>query len=398
MSNNLVFDVNFTPKIENDLLSTFKLCIDYNKKGLNPYNNKIHTSWDINRNTNNLEICRGDINEMLDKYTIEDLYILHSIIDNDDTVTDSKKFSIQTSNGLNIISNIDKILDCNNLKLIIEIENLMNIVKCNNCYIQINSIQTGGSLSYNKLTKNTFPYNKCIFGKILSSDNKNIVDTTFKIIPDGLSIYDKSKEYKILKDKGWILVNNDYVKKINIGDIIKIGSNKIKIIKNDFGYSYDTNARDYMEDRFVINTNLCNIGGDNCYFYAIFDGHGGYRASEYAKHNLYKILKRNLLDLKLGIYKFKNEYLSLKTPKNESFFSKNFSDPKNIYCKKIIKKLVHTNKNIDDFIDRNTFCELKMSDNSQITNTDEIYNFIKTEYNNYKKYIDLLKKYNGYTK
>lgn len=392
MSNNLVFNINFTPKIENDLLSTFKLCLDYNKKGLNPYNNKIHTSWDINKDTNILEIPKNEILEMLNTYTIEDLYLLHSIIDDDDTVTDSKKFSIQTSNGLNIVSNIDKILDCNNLNLIIELENLMNIVKCNRCYVQINDVQKGGGISFSNIDNNSFPYNKCIFGKILSSDNKNTVDTTFKISPDGISINDNNKEYKILKDKSWVLVNNDYVKKINIGDIVKIGSNKIKIIKNDFGYAYDTNARDYMEDRFIINTNLCTIGDNNFYFYAIFDGHGGYRASEYAKHNLYKIVKKNILKLNIKLHQFKNNYVSLSDKNKTSFFNKNFENPKKISCKKIIKKIIHTNKNFDDYINKDTFCELKMVDHSENTNKDEIFSFIQNEYSNYKKYIDYIKK------
>lgn len=55
----------------------------------------------------------------------------------------------------------------------------------------------------------------------------------------------------------------------------------------DFGADQYQGQREYNEDRILLSVNV-KILGKVYNFFGVFDGHGGYAASEYAKCNLVK--------------------------------------------------------------------------------------------------------------
>lgn len=71
--------------------------------------------------------------------------------------------------------------------------------------------------------------------------------------------------------------------------------------------------RPHMEDRFVINENIKNTGVS---LFAVFDGHGGDFAAEYAAKNLIEALKNRVIDIKNIIKegRIKEDYVSNKAP------------------------------------------------------------------------------------
>nr|GEZ43438.1 probable protein phosphatase 2C 76 [Tanacetum cinerariifolium] len=72
--------------------------------------------------------------------------------------------------------------------------------------------------------------------------------------------------------------------------------------KVNCGFSSFRGKRATMEDCFDVKT--CKIDGKTVYLFGIFDGHGGSRAAEYLKQNLFKNLilhPRFMTDTKMAI-------------------------------------------------------------------------------------------------
>ena len=73
---------------------------------------------------------------------------------------------------------------------------------------------------------------------------------------------------------------------INYNDIVLIGGNKIKFLLYNYSTYSIKNKRAYMEDRYkCISGQNCN--DDSISIFSVYDGHGGYKVSEYLKKNLH---------------------------------------------------------------------------------------------------------------
>ena len=85
-------------------------------------------------------------------------------------------------------------------------------------------------------------------------------------------------------------------------------SNKEDIEEKDYikGYGYNShigNIREYNEDAITVTKIYFNNDKDNyCYYFGIFDGHGGKGCSNYIKENLHKNIKEfTTIGIKIGI-------------------------------------------------------------------------------------------------
>jgi len=85
-------------------------------------------------------------------------------------------------------------------------------------------------------------------------------------------------------------------------------SNKEDIKEKDYikGYGYNShigNIREYNEDAITVTKIYFNNDKDNyCYYFGIFDGHGGKGCSNYIKENLHKNIKEfTTIGVKIGI-------------------------------------------------------------------------------------------------
>ena len=125
----------------------------------------------------------------------------------------------------------------------------------------------------------------------------NIVRTSSPLECDGM--------FPIQKE---IYLNSEIYKKTYKNFEESIISKKQDINENDYikGYAYNScigNIRDYNEDSIAIEKiYLNNNENDYCYYFGIFDGHGGKGCSNYLKENLHKNIKEfSTIGIKIGI-------------------------------------------------------------------------------------------------
>ncbi|KAJ8670286.1 hypothetical protein QAD02_001545 [Eretmocerus hayati] len=120
--------------------------------------------------------------------------------------------------------------------------------------------------------------------------------------------------------------------------------------KQDYVAAYAIQGRrPHMEDRFVVNTNIENTGVS---LFAVFDGHGGEFAANYARDKLIPSISAQIVALK-NILSGKSEILPV-TDQDQATVDKenDNSDANLVKRKKSIVKSVST-ANTDDCVDRN---------------------------------------------
>ena len=137
-----------------------------------------------------------------------------------------------------------------------------------------------------------------------NTDRINSMNSIFNILKN----YSSSELDGIIPIQNNININSDIFKN-KYKNFQKSKISKKEDIKNgDYikGYGYNRclgNVRDNNEDEIIITKIDFNNDPDNyCFYFAIFDGHGGNGCSSYLKNNLHKNIKEfSGIGLKIGI-------------------------------------------------------------------------------------------------
>ena len=160
----------------------------------------------------------------------------------------------------------------------------------------------------NKIIKNkpsTSPISNEL--KSLNADKQSSLNNLFNILRNcSPSLYDGVKP--IQKEIQKIQLNSEILKKKYRKMNKEIISKKEDIRDKDFikGYGYNSymgNVRDINEDEVIVTKIYLNDDPNNyCFYFAIFDGHGGNGCSNYLKKNLHNNIKEfSEIGLKIAI-------------------------------------------------------------------------------------------------
>ena len=218
----------------------------------------------------------------------------------------------------------------------LKVESLKSNIKINN-NMQLNKIKNinRNSTFINNFKEISKHYNLFKNNKFLLNDQKIKNSTYMSPIPNNskelnddkmkslINILNILKNYSPSSYDGVVLAN----KKIVLNS--KIFKNKYKnmkesiistkkdIKKNDFikGYAYNScigNIRSSNEDEITVTKIYFNDDLNNfCYYFGLFDGHGGNGCSNYLKKNLHKNIKEfSVLGIKIAIDITEERFLS----------------------------------------------------------------------------------------
>ena len=253
---------------------------------------------------------KNEINKVSDMTYFKNFVNKEKINEKD---SNSKKnrtlFNNETLRIKNIKSKIDKIGNFKFHKLKIVKNNSLNSIKKKDIFIPNTKFNPFQGINNNHLINNA------------AANEKNNSKNELKELKTDKEEYEQDKMFNILKNcsplicDGIVPIQNEEIdidseifeKKYN--NFERSLTSYVEDIKeNDFikGYAYNScigNIRENNEDEI----NVRKIYFDNdinnyCYYFAIFDGHGGKGCANYLKENLHKNIKEfSLMGLKIAI-------------------------------------------------------------------------------------------------
>ena len=308
----------------------FPVLNDINKKYASEFHffDKNNSLCNMTTNRNNrIKINNKDNNIFFNK---------ESIFKNDEDKEKERNNSYKNNNIIlknemvNIKNKISKIPKINNIK-----PSKLKIIKNTNSnfYSKDNSAINSPSM-INPIKRLSKPTNNIIYNKNIKLNNNIKFNNIKQPLSPSNNKSNESNELEIISNKINIF-NNIFntigttsplnlpnvipiQKTVNLSaDIFKknyknfeesIISKKEDINKKDYikGYGYNSsngNIRDYNEDSITVTKIFFNEDkNDYCYYFSIYDGHGGKGCSTYLKENLHKNIKEfSILGLKIGI-------------------------------------------------------------------------------------------------
>jgi protein phosphatase 1L len=281
LNNNIKSNKLFEKIINNN---NNKLVIDlkYNSKDDRLYCNKFNSELQ--------NMSGGTSNNV--SYTIDDGNKSSFIkLENSDILKFPNNSKLYISKDGNIYSN--------HTKNSTELQNKNNKIDCTQFYKLCNvSLLSNNSFLVNNISLNCNS-NYITFNNIKYPLNKKpLCIKEKKIVNNEIDDYDTIIKYNKDINKYFIQnINNNCLKKINnnqikYNDNIVINNAKMKLLSYNYNTYSIKNGRNYMEDRYKSISGQ-NIKNNEVSIFAVYDGHGGAKASEYLKRNLHStILKK----------------------------------------------------------------------------------------------------------